>query len=239
MISTRITRLHVATFAAILIATAATVSAHVVRGLISPTGATAFASSLTSGTDAPVPLRWSSGSVVVDTGLRAACFNVANTSTPRVDRPGWPRVTSVGFELPGSQSGFSLVAPLDDEWQIVEGTRAFLPGHGLVTLDFAIVARPRHALAWPPLPVDPRGIPPGQPGVRGSGTRFCVTGPFPDTLPNLATEDPLDTVITSIEGLLNGVVVGFHGVDGNPFGLDVGLWDNPLRVVPLYPLPPQ
>ena len=42
MISTRITRLHVATFAAILIATAATVSAHVVRGLISPTGATAI-----------------------------------------------------------------------------------------------------------------------------------------------------------------------------------------------------
>jgi len=91
MISTRITRLHVATFAAILIATAATVSAHVVRGLISPTGATAFASSLTSGSDAPVPLRWSSGSVVVDTGLRAACFNVANTSTPRVDRPDWRR----------------------------------------------------------------------------------------------------------------------------------------------------
>jgi hypothetical protein len=147
-------------------------------------------------------------------------------------------VTSVGFELPGSQSGFSLVAPLDDEWQIVEGTRVFLPGHGLVTLDVAIVARPRHALAWPPLPVDPRGIPPGQPGVRGSGTRFCVTGPFPDTLPNLATEDPLDTVSTSIEGILNGVVVGFHGVDGNPAGLDVGLWDNPLRVVPLYP-PPQ
>ena len=238
MISTRITRLHVATVPAILVASAA-VSAHVVRGLISPTGATAFASSLTSGSDAPVPLKWSTGTLAVDTGLRAACFNVANTSTPRVDRPEWPRVTSAGFELPGSLSGFSLVAPLDDEWQIVEGTRVFLPGHGLVTLDFAIVARPRHALVWPKLPVDPRGIPPGQPGVRGSGTRFCVTGPFPDTLPNLATEDPLDTVSTSIEGILNGVVVGFHGVDGNPFGLDVGLWDNPQRVVPLYPPPPQ
>ena len=91
------------------------------RGLISPTAATAFVSSPTSAADLPVPLKWSSGTIVVDTGLRVVCFNVANTSTPRVDRPAWPRVTSVGFELPGSLSGFSLVAPLDDEWQIVEG----------------------------------------------------------------------------------------------------------------------
>jgi hypothetical protein len=104
-----------------------------------------------------------------------------------------------------------------------------------VTLDFAIVARHHPVLRWPPPPVEPRGIPPGQQGVRGAGTRFCVSGPFPDTLPNLATEDPLDTVNTSIEGLLNGVVVGFHGVPGNPGGFDAGLWDNPLRVVPLYP----
>jgi hypothetical protein len=168
-----------------------------------------------------------------------ACFNVANTSTPRVDRPDWPRVTSIGFELPGSASGFSLVAPLEDEWEIVEGRRAFLPNHGSVTLDFAIVARINPVTRWPRTPAAPRGIPPGQQGVRGAGTRFCVGGPFPDQLPNLMTDDPSDTVNTSIEGLINGVVVTFHGVYGNRGGLDVGLWDSPMRLIPLYPPAPE
>ena len=51
MSSMRITHTHVATFAAILIASAASLSAHVVRGLISPTAATAFVSSPTPGDD--------------------------------------------------------------------------------------------------------------------------------------------------------------------------------------------
>lgn len=234
--ATRITRTQVAAFVAILIASAATVSAHVVRGLISPTAATAFVSSPTSGTDVPIAVRWSSGTAVVDAG-RVVCFYVANSSTPRVDRPEWPRVTSVGFELPGSLSGFSLIDPTDG-WELVEGTRAFLPGHGLVTLDFAIVAR-FNPPGWFRQPVEPRGIPPGQPtGIRGQGTRFCVNGPFPDTLPSLLTEDPLDTTPTSIEGLLNGVVVGFHGVYGNPAGFDAGVWESPLRAIPLYPTAP-
>ena len=243
--STRIKPARIAMFGATLIASAVTVSAHVVKGLISPSLATAHVSSPTPGADAPVPLTWTHKNpngtvVVVDTGLRVACFGVANTSTPRVDHPDWPRVTSVGFELPGSRSGFSLVAPLDDEWEIVEGRRAFLPNHGSVTLDFAIVARTNPAPWWPRQGAKPRGIPPGQPGVRGAGTRFCVSGPFPDQLPNVETPDPSDEVATEIEKLINGVVVGFHGVYGNRGGVDVGLWDNTtLRVVPLYPPSPE
>jgi len=58
-------------------------------------------------------------------------------------------------------------------------------------------------------------------------------------LPNLATADPLDTVGTTIEALINGAVVAFHGVYGNPGGLDVGVWDNPMRLIPLYPPSPE
>ena len=235
MIANRITRIRVGALGAILIASVTAVSAHVVRGRISP-AITAFVSSPTPGGDLPVALRWSSGELVEDTGLRVACFNVANTSARRVDRPDWPRITSVGFELPGSRSGFSLVAPLDGDWEIVEGTRAFVPDHRPIMLDFAIVARANPA---PRRPVEPRGIPPGQQALRGKGTRFCVSGPFPDKLPNLETPDPKDTLDASIERLINGVVVEFHGVYENRGGFDVGLWDSPLRLVPLYPPVPE
>jgi hypothetical protein len=104
-----------------------------------------------------------------------------------------------------------------------------------VTLDFAIVARATPAPWWLPQLADPVGIPPGQANVRGSGTRFCVSGPFPDTLPNLTTLDPHDVAATTIENLLNGAVVRFDRVYGNPGGLDVGVWDSPLRTYPLYP----
>lgn len=235
MISTRIRRVYAAAVTALLIASAATLSAHVVRGLISPNDATAFVSSPTSAVDAPIAVKWTSGATVVDSGLRVACFSVANTSAPRIDRPDWPRVTNIGFELPGSPAGFSLLSASDGgDWEIVEGTQALLPDHGLVTLDFAIVSRVNNAPWWLPQPGEPRGIPPGQPGVRGSGTRFCVSGPFPDTLPNLTTPDPDDVVATSIEGVLNGVVVAFQRVYGNRAGFDVGVWDSPLRAFPLY-----
>lgn len=193
---------------------ATTLSAHVIKGLESPTLATALVSSPSSGTDALLPIRWGT----VDTGVRVACFNVANTSPERLDRRGWPRVAGVGFELPGTRSGFTLIEPADGNWDLVEDVGLRLLGTA-VTLDFALVARPGH--------LKTRGISPGQPAVRGSGTRFCVSGPFPDEI--TAGQQ------TTIEQVINGVVVGFVGVAGNGNEFDLGVWDNPARIIPLFP----
>jgi hypothetical protein len=148
-----------------------------------------------------------------------ACFFVANTSPERLDRGGWPRIVAVGVELPGERSGFALVDPIDDHWELVENAQVRLVNREQVTLDFAIVAR-THGDA-------PRGIEPGQPGVRGSGAQFCVSGPFPETIaPGQAA---------TIEQLINGVVVDFAGVPGTRGQSDFGVWDNPARVIPLFP----
>jgi hypothetical protein len=232
----RILRSAIIVPGALVFVSVASVSAHFVKGL-GPSGSTsAFVSSPTDGADAPIQLKW--GSLAAgDAGLRVVCFYVANTSEPRFDRPDWPRVTGVGFELPGSVSGFALVDPLDADWQLVEGVTTSLGGHGTVTLDFAIVADVNPTGRTPGHPHSPAGIPPGQQGgVRGVGTRFCVSGPFPDTLPGLGS--------TTIERILNGVVVGFHGVDAAHHGTDAGVWfptptgttgPGPIpRMIPLY-----
>ena len=225
---------------ALFLVSLATVSAHLVKGLGSPGLTSAFVSSPTGTSDALIKVSWGTSNTG-ETGLRVMCFFVANTSPPRLDRERWPRVTGVGFELPDSPSGFALISPLDGGWELVEDTEASLPGHGSVSLDFAIVARVNPTGVAAGLPYDLGGIPPGQPsGVRGVGTRFCVSGPFPDLLPNLATPDPEDTVPATIENLLNGVVVSFDGVAGNPMGIDAGVWFPPPsgtepRAIPLYP----
>ena len=213
---------------AVVAISAAAVSAHLVKGLTFPALATAFVSSPTATADAPIPIVWASQ----DSGLRVVCFNVANTSPERIDRAGWPRITVVGFELPDSRSGFSLVTPLDGGWRLAEGADANVLELDDVTLDFAVVADVNPVGRAPGSPDVLRGIPPGQPGVRGAGTRFCISGPFPDRLPDLTTADPEDTVATTIEGLLNGVVIGFHGVVGSGPGTDEGIWFPPPGVVP-------
>lgn len=214
---------------AIVIASAVGVSAHVVRGTTDPTLVTAFVSSPTPNQDKPLKVAW--GSIV--TPLRVVCFNVANTSLPRADDTDWPRVTSVGFELPGAPSGFALLEPLDGDWELVEGRKAAIPGHGSVIVDFAILARVNPAGRSRRGPHELLGIPPGQPPGRGYGTRFCVSGPFPDTLPD--PNDPTATVETTVELLINGVVVGFHRVGPHDPSTAVGLWDSVQRFVPLYP----
>jgi hypothetical protein len=230
---------HVSSLSCVLaLAALAAVSAHTVKGLQSDVLATAFVSSPSSGTDPLLPLSWGSGATKVDTGLRVACFYVANTSPERIDRPDWPRITSVGFELPGSPAGFALVEPLDGDWEVVEHVSAALPGHDPVTLDVAIRARVNPTGRTPGEPKTPRGVPPGQePGKRGVGTRFCLSGPFPDAVPNVSTPDPTDTLPTSVEVLLNGVVVGFHGVGDGDDGVDAGIWapaPPATRPIPLY-----
>ena len=228
---------RIAVLCTFLLASLVGVSAHMVKGLGSAGAASAFVSSPSTGSDAPIKIGWGT-STTQDTGMRVVCFYVANTSEARLDRAAWPRVTGVGFELPDSPSGFVLLSPTDG-WELVEGTDASLPGHGSVRLDFAIVARANPSGTATGRPHDLDGIPPGQPsGVRGVGTRFCVSGPFPDRLPNLDTAEPDDTLATTIEGILNGVVVGFDGVEGVHRGIDAGVWFPPPgtspRTTPLY-----
>jgi hypothetical protein len=179
-----------------------TLSGHIIRGILYPTQATAFVSSPSAAEDVPIAIRWGAD----DTGLRIACFNVANTAPVLPNAPGYPRIAAVGFELPGAKAGFTLLGH-EGEWQVVNNAPASLLGRGNVTLDFVLLARGA-------------GLPPGQAATRPASTRFCVSGPFPEGL--------------TIEQLINGVAVGFQAQANGPI-VDVGLWDNPLRVVPLFP----
>jgi hypothetical protein len=54
-----------------------------------------------------------------------------------------------------------------------------------------------------------------------------VSGPFPD---QITAGQP-----TTIEQILNGVMVQFQRVDGSHGGRDLGVWENAARVIPLYP----
>ena len=200
--------------AAVLTLSVASISAHVIRGLSFPTTVTAFVSSPSGALDAPVPLAWAGQ----DTGLRAACFYVANSSPPLPGEPDWPRITAVGFELPGLRSGFSLNAPLN--WTLVENQPIVLNDVS-TTMDFVLLAGTNPTGRTPGQPHEPAGIPPGQTAARGSGVRFCVTGPFPDGL--------------NIEQIINGVVVRFDQVDTRGNVSDLGVWDNPMRTFPQYP----
>lgn len=201
-------RFTIALVAAFAFGSLATLSAHIVRGISFPTLAVGFVSSPSATEDAPIKVLWGP----TDTGLRVACFYTANTS-PRSADPQWPRITAIGFELPGAVSGFSLMAPLDGGWELVEGAAAVLPGRGGVLADFALVAKESTGT----LP----GIPPAQQAARGSGTRFCVSGPFPEGL--------------TIEQIINGVLVRIQQPQPTGLATDIALWDSPLRIVPLFP----
>ena len=194
-------------------------SAHTVRGL-SATSVTAFVGSPTAGSDLPVRIAWGTSPGGFNSGSSVACFHVANT-TVRPAGDEWPRLTAVGFELPGNPAGFTLLEPRGGGWELVENVQVDTP-RGSLTADFALVA-----------PVNPMGrstvgnprtllgLPPNQPTGRGNGTPFCVAGPFPPGM--------------TIEQIIDGVVVRFHNVEPHGPSIDVGLWDNPMRIVPLYP----
>jgi hypothetical protein len=217
----------VATLAIVAIAIAS-LSAHSIRGLYHQGLVRALVSSPSSGADAPIPITWGTSSSG-QTGLRVACFFVSNSSPPRPDAPVWPRVTGLGFELPGQLSGFTLLSPLDQGWELVEGVHADLPGHGAITIDFALLAPVNpvgHSIRDPGRLL---GLPPGSEHRPQTGSRFCVSGPFPD---KPGTNPPAPY---TIEELINGVVVRFHRVEGHGPSIDVGIWDNPGRTIPLYP----
>ena len=224
----RVSSRRLAVLAAIVVGSICGISAHGVRGLYG----TAFVSSATPSGDKPIAISWTGSEGTVDTGRRVVCFSAANTSAARVDAPDWPRITAVGLEVPGSKRGFVLTEPVDG-WRLVEGVEQVIPGRGAVTLDLAIVADVNLLGLLTGRPRELPGVPPGQLPQRGKGTRFCVSGPFPDTLPS-PTNSAL-SVDTTIELLLNGVVVRFHGTQRHDLSADIGVWDNALRHVPLYP----
>jgi hypothetical protein len=217
---------RVVVMSALVLASLTALSAHQVRS-ISSSPVRAFVSSPTSANDAPLAIQWVNPQTmpptVYDTGLRVVCFSVANPSPADTTHPQWPRITSVGFELPGAPAGFALLEPLGGDWVLSENVSTNLAGQA-VTLDFNIAAGVNPTGRTPGRPDDPLGIPPGQPdAMRGAGTRFCVSGPFPSQL-------------NKIEDILNGVVVGFHGVDGQEQSADAGVWftQGALRPIPLY-----
>lgn len=219
-------RHRIVLLAALVLASLTAISAHTVRSVTS-SPVKAFVSSPTSADDAPVRIQWVNTSVTppatYDTGLRVVCFFVANPSASDPARPDWPRITSVGFELPGAPAGFALVDPVSEDWHLRENVADTLAGQD-ITLDFQIVASVNPTGRAPGSPQNPLGIPPDQPDLtRRTGTRFCVSGPFPPQL-------------TKIEDILNGVVVGFHGVEGSHQGVDAGVWftQGALRPIPLY-----
>lgn len=221
-----IRRNGIAVLSALVLASLTAISAHQVRS-VSSSPVKAFVSSPTAGSDSPIAIQWvvdaqATPPEVHDTGLRVVCFFVANPSDANPNRPDWPRITSVGFELPGSPSGFALVEPLGGDWVLDENVAAKLAGQKVV-LDINIAASAKNPRARGKRH-EPRGIPPGQAdATRGVGTRFCVSGPFPSQL-------------ATIEDVLNGVVIGFHGVEGNHQGVDAGVWltQGALRPIPLY-----
>lgn len=220
-----IRRYRIVVLSALVLAPLTAISAHPVRSVTS-SPVKAFVSSPTSANDPLIPIQWVNPSTppsTYDTGLKVVCFFVANPSLANPAHPDWPRITSVGFELPGTSSGFALVDPVGSDWQLRENVPATLAGQD-ITLDFTIVAGVNPTGRTPGQPKDPLGIPPGQPDMtRRAGTQFCVSGPFPPQL-------------TKIEDVLNGVVVGFQGVDGNHQGVDAGVWftQGALRPIPLY-----
>ena len=98
------------------------VSAHTVKGLQSELLATAFVSSPLGG-NATRRFR-SAGAWATQRWIQGCEWPASTWRTHRrsaVDRPEWPRVTGVGFELPGAPSGFALVEPLDGNWELHPG----------------------------------------------------------------------------------------------------------------------
>jgi hypothetical protein len=131
---------------------------------------------------------------IAGTDLSVVCFKVRNTS------PYDSRITAIGFDLPGTLTGFTLIVPPDGDFHLIEQV-SNVPQLPDATLDFALVTgrtfgggRPR------------AGLPPSS-----TLTTFCVSGPFPQT---------------PIERILDLGVLRFQqlGVDGDAG--DIAVWEN-------------
>jgi hypothetical protein len=165
--------------------------AHTYIGWLDPVNARARVQSPNANVaDFPVP--------IPDTNLSVVCFKVRNTS------PFDSRITAIGFDVPGSETGYSLIAPADSGFQLIEQVANVPELHDTV-LDFALVTG--------------RTFGGGQPGAglapSATLTTFCVSGPFPRDLP---IERLIDT------GVLRMQRVGADGEAG-----DILVWENRPR----------
>lgn len=190
-------------FALALVALSASIGyAHTYLGLEQPALVRARVQSPNAAvTDLPIP--------IPGTGLSIVCFKVRNTS------PDDSRITAIGFDLPGSPTGFTLVSPTDGEFHLIEQTSQ-VPQLPDVTLDFALVTGRTFGGGRPH-----SGLPPGD-----TLTTFCVSGPFPDE------EDPSNPPArrpVSIERLLDLGVLRVQRVGPDGEGGDVAVWSERPR----------
>jgi hypothetical protein len=140
--------------------------------------------------DFPIP--------IPNTSLSVVCFKVRNSS------PIDSRLTAIGLDLPGSLTGFTLISPTDTDFKLIEQVTN-VPELPDVTLDFALVTGRTFAGGRPS-----QGLPPSQ-----TPTTFCVSGPFPQTMP---IERILDL------GVVRMQAGGLEGEDG-----DILVWDSRPR----------
>ena len=218
---------------AFVLASSIAVPAHVIKSLDSPDRVTAFVSSPTAGSDVQIRIAWGS-----DTNLRVACFNVANTSVKDPVTTDDPRVTSVGLELPGSPTGFALLAPLDEGWRLHRRRRGL-----------ARIRRSRHPRLRHRRHRQSNRTHAGQ----STGSRRNYLGPTRRSRSRYAF-----LCQRTVSGRAAGAVNrrsdrhgandnrrtaqrrrrGFHGVDGSHQGRDAGVWFPPpgtsARPIPLY-----
>jgi hypothetical protein len=132
------------------------------------------------------------------TSLSIVCLKVRNTS------PFDSRITAIGFDLPDSLTGFSLVSPTDSGFQLIEQV-SNVPELPDVTLDFALVTGGTFGGGRPHAGLAP----------STTLTTFCVSGPFPRQTP--------------IERLLDLVVLRVQQVGPNGEQGDVAVWENRLQ----------
>jgi hypothetical protein len=168
--------------------TGAIVQAHTYVGILDPANARARVQSPNgSVVDLPVP--------IPGTGLSVACFRVRNAS------PFDSRITAIGFDVPGSAAGYTLISPTDSGFHLIEQV-SNIPELPDTTLDFVLVTG--------------RTFGGGQPkaGLAPSLTltTFCVSGPFPPDLP--------------IERLIDGGVVRMQQVGADGEAGDVLVWES-------------
>jgi hypothetical protein len=167
----------------------AILQAHTYVGIVDPVNARARVQSPNGSTvDFPIP--------IPGTDLSVVCFRVRNSS------PYDSRITAIGFDVPGTdRTGYTLISPTDSPFHLIEQVSNVPELHD-ATLDFALVTGRTFGGGQPK-----KGLAPSL-----TLTTFCVSGPFPQTLP--------------IERLIDTGVVRMQRVGPDGESGDVLVWES-------------